>query len=100
MPFIVEGGVQMEAYMDDFFSEKQKQDIVFFNENLEKWVADPLMKMKYAVISDKALRNTFDTFENALSFAVSKFPPREYIIQQIISQTEITGFLYSAYAPA
>ena len=86
--------------MDDFFSEKQKQDITFFNENLETWVADPLMNMKYAVISDKALHNTFDTFENALNFAVSRFSPREYIIQQIISKTETTGFLYSAFAPA
>jgi hypothetical protein len=86
--------------MNDFFTKKQEQDIAFFNENLEKWVDDPLMHMKYAVISDKVLHNTFDTFENALNFAVSKFQPREYIIQQIISSTEITGFLYSAFSPA
>ena len=84
--------------MNEFFTEKQKQDIIFFNENLKKWIADPLLKMKFAVISDKQLQNIFDTYELALSDAASKFPTGEYIIQQIISKDETINFLSPAIA--
>ena len=84
--------------MDEFFTEKQKQDIVFFDENLPKWNADPFLKMKFVVISDQKLQGFFDTFENALSHAVSKFQNGEYIIQQIISDDEIINFLSPAIA--
>ena len=84
--------------MEDFFTEKQKQDITFFNENLDKWTADPLFKMKFIVISDKKLQGFFDTFELALADAVSKFSTGEYIIQQIISNDETINFLSPALA--
>ena len=85
--------------MTEFLSDKQKQDIVFFDKNLETWVADPLLNLKFAVISDQKIQGFFDTFENALSDAVSKFQPYDFIIQQIIKEEEISDFLYSAYSP-
>jgi hypothetical protein len=29
-----------EEKMDEFWTDKQKQDIVFFDENLETWIVD------------------------------------------------------------
>ena len=84
--------------MDDFLTDKQKQDIFFFNENLEAWVANPLYKMKFAVISNKELKGFFDTFELALGDALSKFAPREFVIQQIITSNEPINFLTPALA--
>jgi hypothetical protein len=86
--------------MDGFLTEKQKENIAFFNENLEKWVADPILKMKFAVISDKKLQGFFDTFDLAINDAVTKFQPYEFVIQQIIKDTDVSGFLFSAFAPA
>ena len=84
--------------MTDFLTEKQKQEITFFNENLETWAADPLFKMKYAVISEKKLQGIFDTFETALGDAVSKFQPCDFVIQQIITRDETVNFLSPALA--
>ena len=85
--------------MSEFLSEKQKEDLVFFYNKLKELSANQLYRHKYALIHEKDIKGVFDTFENALGDAVSKYPPGEYIIQQIISQSETTGFLYSAYAP-
>jgi len=85
--------------MNDFFTEKQKQAIDFFNNNLDKWIADPMLKMKYVVIYEDKLQGFYDNFENALSKAVSMFQPGEFIVQQVISEEEVSGFLYSAFAP-
>ena len=84
--------------MEEFLSEKQKQDIAFFNENLAVWNDDPIYKMKYAVISGQKLQGIFDTFETALGDAVVKFKPSEFVIQQIISDDELVHFLSPAVA--
>ena len=86
--------------MADFLTEKQQEELEFFYSKLEDLLVDPLYKHKYALIHDKNIVGVFDTFENAITDAVSKFQPYDYVIQQIISKTEVTGFLYSAYAPA
>lgn len=84
--------------MAEFLTEKQQEDLNFFYAQLDDMLANPLQKHKYALIHDKKIEGVFDTFENALTDAVSKFPPREYVIQQIISKAEVSGFLYSAFA--
>ena len=86
--------------MAEFLTERQQEDLKFFYSKLNELLADPLYKYKYALIHDQKIEGFFDAFENALSDAVSKFQPGEYIIQQIISETEVSGFLYSAFAPA
>jgi hypothetical protein len=86
--------------MAELLTDKQRENLNFFYSKLNELLSDPLKKHKFALIYDKEVTGTFDTFENALGAAVSKFQPGEYIIQQIISETEVSGFLYSAFAPA
>jgi len=86
--------------MAEFLTEKQQEDLKFFYNNLAELLSDPLKKYKFALIHENKIEGVFDTFENALGDAVPKFLPGDYIIQQIISETEVSGFLYSAYAPA
>jgi hypothetical protein len=86
--------------MNDFLSEKQKENITFFHENLETWAANPLYKLKFVVIVEKEMKGLFDTFDAALNDAVAKFPSGDYIIQQIISEQETVNFLYPALALA
>jgi len=86
--------------MAEFLSEKQQEDLKYFYNELDELLANPLYRHKYALIHDKKVEGVFDTFENAITDAVSKFQPCDYVIQQIISQTEVSNFLYSAFAPA
>ena len=84
--------------MTGFWTEKQQQDIAFFNENVEKWVENPLYKSKFAVISNKEIKGLYDSFETALSTAVGTFSVGEYIIQQILSENDTVNFLSPALA--
>ena len=84
--------------MDNYWTEKQKQDISYFYENLETWSNNPLYKLKFAVISGKELKGIYDTFEAALGNAVVSFNSGDYIIQQIITEKENVSFLYPALA--
>ena len=86
--------------MGDFLTEKQQLDLKFFYDKLDELLANPLSRHKYALIHDQKIEGVFDTFENAITDAVSKFQPCDYVIQHIISKTEVSGFLYSAFAPA
>ena len=84
--------------MDNFWTERQKQDIDFFNENVEKWVTDPLLYQKFVVISDKTVVKCCDAFDAALRYAATTFDAGEYIIQQVLSDDEIVSFLSPALA--
>jgi len=83
----------------EFLTEVQQDDLKFFYSKFDELIANQLYKHKYALVHNKAIEGFFDSFENALTDAVSKYQPGEYVIQQIISETETSGFLYSAYAP-
>jgi hypothetical protein len=84
--------------MEDYFTEKQRENIRYFDENLDKLRADPLMKMKHVILHDRQSVGIFDTFDAAVSRASQTLPDGEYIIQQIVSDREIVGFLYPAMA--
>ena len=86
--------------MGDFWTEKQEQDIAYFNENLEIWANNPLYRLKFVVISGKELKGIYDTFETALGAAVVSYGSGEYIIQQILPEDETVNFLSPALALA
>jgi hypothetical protein len=85
--------------MSDFLTEKQQAELEFFYSKLDELLEDPLYRHKYALIHDKKIEGIFDNFENAITDAASKFQPCDYVIQHIISNAEVSGFLYSAFAP-
>ena len=78
--------------MHEFFTENQKKDIAFFEENFEKWLSDPLYKQKFVVISGQELKVFFDSFEVALKFAVFSVRGGDYVIQQILPKDEMVNF--------
>ena len=86
--------------MAELLSEQQQENLKFFYDKLDELLTNPLYKHKYALIQNKTIQGFYDTFENAITEAVSKYQPYDYIIQHIISNAEVSGFLYSAYAPA
>ena len=85
--------------MTGFLTDIQQENLQFFYSKLDELLSEPQNKYKFTIINDKKIEGTFGTFENAISYAVSKFQPYEFIIQQIILDTERIGFLYSAFTP-
>jgi hypothetical protein len=84
--------------MDEYFTEAQKENLRYFQENLAVFLENPIYKHKFAIIADKKIAGIFDTFNNAIEEAASRFPQGEYVIQQIIGENEVINFLYSAIA--
>ncbi len=78
------------------FSEKQKENLKFFKDNLNTMIEDKLLKDKYVVIHDKEIKATFDTFDLALNHAIANFPRKEFIIQQVISTDSYINYLKAA----
>ena len=85
--------------MTEFLSDAQQEDLQFFYNKLDELLKEPLLKHKFLVIHDKKIEGAFDSFENAVTNAASRFQPYEFVIQQVISDTEVSGFLYPAYEP-
>lgn len=82
--------------MSQVLTEKQKENLNFFKDNLDKYLQDNLLKDKFVVIHEKTIVKAFDSFEAALSYAVSTLPNDEFIIQEVISDSDTVNFLYSA----
>ena len=75
-------------------SEKQQKDFEYFSSNLPEFLKTPTLKNKFLVIKDKEIKNSFDTFDRAIEFAVSKFDDNEFIIQQVIDENDKINFIY------
>jgi len=84
--------------MGDFFTEKQKENINYFYDNLKEFLKNPLYKFKFAIIFNKEIVGIFDTSEAAIEDATAKWPIGEFIIQQIVSDDDVVGFLSPAIA--
>jgi hypothetical protein len=84
--------------MDDYFSEAQKENLQYFQENLADLLKNDIYRHKFAIIFEKKVVGIYDTFGNAIEKAVSTLPQGEYIIQQIIGEDEVINFLYPAIA--
>jgi hypothetical protein len=84
--------------MDEYFTEAQKENLEYFQENLADFLKNPLYRHKFAIIADKKIAGIFDTFSNAIEEAASRFPQGAFVIQQIIGENEVINFLYPAIA--
>jgi hypothetical protein len=84
--------------MEEYFTEAQKENLRYFQENLVDFLKNPIYKHKFAIISDKKIVGIYDSFNNAIEAAVPSLPQGEYVIQQIIGEDEVINFLYPAIA--
>lgn len=76
--------------------DTKKENVDFFQQNLEEYLKDPSLKHKYVVIAEKELKNSFDSFSAALEFASANFSPTDFVIQQVIGIDEQINFIKSA----
>lgn len=78
-------------------TQKQK-NLSFFQKELPTLITDNVYHGKFIVINDEKIKGAYDSFESALSFAVSHFSPNDFIIQQVIDDKERINFIRSAIA--
>ena len=76
--------------------DKKATNIQFFRSSLETLLQDPILRNKFVVVQDAAIKGAYDTFEAALRFSVANFPPSEFVIQQVINENEVINFLRAA----
>ena len=76
-------------------SDSVERNYAFFKANLDEYLKDPLKNGKYGVFYDEELKNTFDTFEAAIRYAVNNFP-FGFAVQQIVDTSKIINYLSSA----
>ena len=75
------------------FTPEFKKNSEFFKKNLEKWHEQVAYKHKHVVIANQKVEYVSDNFSAALEFATAKFVPGKFIIQQVIREDELIGFL-------
>jgi hypothetical protein len=84
--------------MKEFFTEKQKANLQYFQDNLDRLMADQLYKLKFVIIHDNKIVGAFDAFVSALTAAVAQYSSDEYIIQQVLTDKDIINYLNAAIA--
>ena len=72
------------------------KNLEFFKNELPKLLNDVAYKDKFVIIHDAKICGVFDSFDGAITEAVSKFQPTDFIIQQVIDENERVNFLRSA----
>ena len=77
-------------------SEAQQKNLNFFSEHLTDYLNNPITNGKYAVIHEQDLKGVYDTFEAAYADACANLPIGEFIIQQVINNSDVVEFLWSA----
>ncbi|MBI5698698.1 hypothetical protein HZC35_00085 [Candidatus Saganbacteria bacterium] len=75
---------------------RKEENLNFFKSKLLELLSNPTYKDKYLVISNKEIKNVFDTFNSALEYAVATFPNEEFIIQQVVDETKVVNFIRAA----
>lgn len=73
-------------------SRQKQENIDYFKRELPKWLNDPLIKDKFVVLHGQKIQKTFDKFDAALQYAADHFPPDEFIVQQVVNESEEINF--------
>ena len=76
-------------------TKKQRENLKWFEDNLERLLKNPEYKNKYLVIHNKAILGAFDNSPKALDFALKKFNNKldECIIQKAIDTRDFMNIV-------
>jgi hypothetical protein len=77
-------------------NDVKTENLAFFFATLPELLQNPLLRHKFVVVHERTVKAAYDTFAAALRHAVATFPPGEFIIQQVIDDREVIGFLRAA----
>ena len=69
--------------MEHQWTEEQKQNIEFFNDNVKEWLKNPDYASKYILIDKNIVQGIYDNFSEALTDAMVNFDRGHFIIKEI-----------------
>lgn len=75
-----------------------QKNLDFFQKELPSLLKNVAYHGKFVVINNEQIKGSYDSFESALSFAVSNFSTNDFIIQQVVDDKERINFIRSAIA--
>jgi len=84
--------------MKEYFSEKQKEEIAYFEANHDDWLKNPLYKDKYLIIYGEEIVGVYDHFDTAFIEADGKYRRGDYIIQELYDEKERINIVFPAIA--
>ena len=70
-----------------------QKNLDFFENRLPDLLKDESFKGKFVVIHETTIKGTYDNFEESLSFALAHYTPNEFLIQQVVDESEYINFL-------
>ncbi len=73
-------------------NEIKQKNVDFFKNQLASLLKDTLLAQKFVIVHNEKIVGAHDTFSNALGFAVNHFPSDEFIIQQVIDESNSINF--------
>lgn len=71
-----------------------QENYEFFLTKKRELLNDVNRKDKFVVVYEKELKGFFKKFDEAYIWAKNEFTDENFIIQQIVDETEITHFIY------
>lgn len=73
-----------------------KENYEFYLTQKKDLLSDQGKKYKFVVIYEKELKRFFDDFETAFLWAKNEYLDENFIIHQIVDESEITHFVYDS----
>lgn len=77
-------------------SPAQERNLDYFQQNLPAWLKDPVYRHKHLVIHGQKICGSYDQPGTAFEYAVANLPQGEFIIQQVVDESEVASFLSRA----
>ncbi len=74
----------------------KEKNLKYFQDNLQEFLKNPVYRHKYLVIHNEEVKGSFDTFAAALEDALAHCSQDEFVVQQVLDESEQINFLKSA----
>jgi hypothetical protein len=71
-----------------------KENYAFYLTQKSGLLADPARAGKFAVVHDKKIHDFFDTHEAAYIWAKMNFSDENFLIQEIIDESQLSHFIW------
>ena len=78
-------------------TKHQELDLVFFENNLDKWLQDVAYKDKFVIISNQVLQAVFDEGATAYRYAIENLTLDEFIIKKVVSREDAVIYLPTTF---
>ncbi len=77
-------------------SHSKQANVDFFKSKLKDLLADKLFANKFVIVHNKEIQGVFDSFETAITEAVNRYPVDEFVVQEVVDESQNVNYLFVA----